>query len=167
MGILSGNPKEEPLHAGEVYHLWTHLLGLKSFLVTLEIFANHTGDHDLKIFLGDLKDNCIKQEEQQVEAILKESGIRLPPAPPARPNVEVQDIPAGARFNDPEIAALVTKDLGAGLVVCSTIMGLSIREDIAQMFGDFHTQKAEYASRLLTINKDKGWLVPPPLMAKN
>ncbi|PLS14778.1 hypothetical protein CVD28_26105 [Bacillus sp. M6-12] len=167
MGILSGNPKEEPLHAGEVFHLWTHLHGTKGMLVTLEIFANHTGDNDLKILLEDLKDNCIKQEEQQVEAILKECGIRLPPAPPNRPNVEVQDIPAGARFNDPEIAALVSKDIAAGMVVCSTIMGLSIREDIAQMFGEFHSQKSEYAAKLLTINKEKGWLVPPPLMARN
>ncbi|RFU61991.1 DUF3231 family protein [Peribacillus glennii] len=166
MGILSGNPKEEPLHSGEVFHLWTHLHGTKELLVTLEVLINHTGDHDLKILLGDLKDNCIKQEEQQVETLLKESGIRLPPAPPERPNVEVQDIPAGARFNDPEIASMVSKEIAAGMVVASTIMGLSIREDIAEMYGEFHTQKAEYGAKLLKINKEKGWIVPPPLMAK-
>ncbi|RFU63266.1 DUF3231 family protein [Bacillus sp. V59.32b] len=166
MGILSGNPKEEPLHSGEVFHLWTHLQATKGLLVTLQVLINHTGDNDLKILLGDLKDNCIKQEEQQVEAILKESGIRLPPAPPDRPNVELQDIPAGARFNDPEIAAMVAKEIAAGMVLSSSIMGLSIREDIAEMYGEFHVQKTEYAGKLLKINKEKGWIVPPPLMAK-
>jgi hypothetical protein len=166
LGILSGNPKEEPLHSGEVFNLWSHLHATKGFLVTLQVLINHTGDDDLKILLGDLKDNCIKQEEQQVEAILKESGIRLPPAPPDRPNVEIQDIPAGARFNDPEIAAMVSKDIAAGMVLSSSIMALCIREDIAEMYGEFHVQKSEYATKLLKINKEKGWIVPPPLMAK-
>ncbi|PLR78673.1 hypothetical protein CU633_03720 [Bacillus sp. V3-13] len=166
MGILSGNPQEEPLHSGEVFNLWSHLYGTKGTLVTLQVLINHTGDHDLKVFLEDLQENCLTQEAQQVEAVLKETGIRLPPAPPDRPNVEVQDIPAGARFNDPEVAALVQKEIMAGQILCSYIMGISIREDIGEMYGEFHTQKAEYATKLLTIIKDKGWLVPPPLHIK-
>jgi hypothetical protein len=31
------------------------------------------------------------------------------------------------------------------------------------MFGNFHTTKAQYGARLLRINKEKGWLIPPPL----
>ncbi|CAM3719461.1 DUF3231 family protein [Mesobacillus zeae] len=166
MGILNGNPKDEPLHSGEIFSLWSHLLDTKGFLVTLQVFINHTGDHDLKVFLGDLSENCITQEEQQVETILKENGIRLPPAPPDRPMVHVEDIPAGARFNDPEIASLTGRELFAGKVLCSYIMGISIREDIAAMYNEFHTQKAEYHEKLLQINKQKGWLVPPPLNIK-
>ncbi|PLR82386.1 DUF3231 family protein [Bacillus sp. V33-4] len=166
MGILSGNPQDEPLHSGEVFNLWSHLYGTKGTLVTLQVLANHTGDHDLKVFLEDLKENCLKQEAEQVEAVLKETGIRLPPAPPDRPNVEVQDIPAGARFNDPEIATLVQKEIMTGKILCSYIIGISIREDIGEMYGEFHTQKAEYESKLLKITKDKGWLVPPPLNIK-
>ncbi|NHM33781.1 DUF3231 family protein [Neobacillus terrae] len=166
MGILSGNPQDEPLHSGEVFNLWSHLFGTKAYLVTLQVFYNHTGDHDLRVFIEDLMENCIKQEEQQVEVILKENGIRLPPAPPGRPNVPIEDIPAGARFNDPEIAALIGKELTTGKIYDSYIMGISIREDIAQLFNEFHTQKAEYAEKLLKISKEKGWLVPPPLNLK-
>ncbi|PLR95242.1 DUF3231 family protein [Bacillus sp. T33-2] len=166
MGVLSGNPQDEPLHSGEVFALWSHLLSTKGFLVTLQIFTNHTGDHDLKIFLGDLSENCIKQEEQQVEAILSQNGIRIPPAPPARPEVQLEDIPAGARFNDPEIASMVAKDLMAGKILSSYITGISIREDIAAMYEEFYTKKSEYGAKLLKINKEKGWLVPPPLMVK-
>ena len=166
MGILSGNPKEEPVHAGEVFNLWTHLLDSKGLLVTLQVLGNHTGDHDLKVFLQDLSENCIKQEEQQVEMILKENGIRLPPAPPDRPMVNIEDIPAGARFNDPEIAVLVNRELMAGKILFSYIIGISIREDISEMYHEFHTQRVEYQDKLLKITKEKGWLVPPPLSLK-
>lgn len=166
MAILGGKPEEEPLHAGEVFNTWTYLYDTKGYLVTLQVLINHTGDHDLKVFLEDLLENSFTQEAQQVEVILKETGIRLPPAPPDRPNVEVQDIPAGARFNDPEIAALVQKELRTGKITCSYIMGISIREDIATMFSEFHTQKEEYAQKLLKLTKEKGWIVSPPINIK-
>ncbi|WP_174733399.1 DUF3231 family protein [Mesobacillus harenae] len=166
MGILSGNPQDEPLHAGEVFHLWTHLFETKSFLVTLQIMLNHTGDHDLKTFIGDLTENCITQEGQQSEAILKENGIRLPPAPPDRPKVQIEDIPAGARFNDPEIALAIGRELKLGKLMGTYITGIAIREDVAQMFNDFNTQRAEYEDKLLKLTKEKGWLTPPPLNLK-
>lgn len=42
-------------------------------------------------------------------------------------------------------------------------MGEAIREDIAMMFGQFHVQKAALGAKALRLNKEKGWLVPPPL----
>ena len=54
-------------------------------------------------------------------------------------------------------------NIAAGLVSCSTIMGQCIREDIAMMFGQFHLQKAALGAKVLRLNKEKGWLVPPPL----
>jgi hypothetical protein len=166
MGTLNDNPQNEPLHAGEVFHLWSYLHGTKEYLVSLQVFNNHTGDEDLKAFLDDVTENSYTHEEQQVESLLKETGIRLPPAPPDRPNVELQDIPAGARFNDPEIASQVKKELVMGRMLCSYMMGIAIRTDIAEMFGEFHTQKADYESKLLKIIKEKGWIVAPPLNIK-
>lgn len=63
---------------------------------------------------------------------------------------------------DPEIAAALSKEIAGGLVACSTMIGQSIREDIAMMFGQFHTQKAALGAKVLKLNKEKGWLVPPP-----
>jgi hypothetical protein len=166
MGMFSGKPENEPLHSGEVFNLWSHLYATKGYLVTLQIFINHTGDHDLKVFLEDLLENCYKQEEQQTEAILKQNGIRLPPAPPARPDVQVEDIPAGARFNDPEIAFLVQRELMVGKILGSYVTAIAIRSDISEMFGEFHVQKSEYEEKLLKITKDKGWIVPPPINLK-
>ena len=41
---------------------------------------------------------CCKDENEQLENILKVNGVALPPAPPERPNARLEDIPAGARF---------------------------------------------------------------------
>lgn len=166
MGVLGDKPEEEPLHSGEVFNIWTYLYNTKAYLVTLQVLINHSGDTDLQTLLEDLLENCFTEEEEQVEMLLKETGIRLPPAPPDRPNVEVQDIPAGARFNDAEIAMLVQNELKSRKIFCSYIIGIAIREDIAEMFGDFHTQQAEYEQKLLTITKEKGWLVSPPINIK-
>ena len=166
MGALNNKSQDEPLHSGEVYNLWSYLYNIKGTLVTMQVFINHTGEHDLKILLEDLLENGFTQEEQQVEVLLKESGIRLPPAPPDRPNVEVQDIPAGARFNDPEIAVLVKKELIAGRILCSYITGIAIREDLRSLFSEFSTQKDEYELKLLKLMKEKGWMVSPPINIK-
>ncbi|OIJ16818.1 hypothetical protein BKP37_04610 [Anaerobacillus alkalilacustris] len=163
MGILSGNPKDEPMHYGEVSSIWVYLSGVNSTIAAYQTFINHTGDGDLKKFIEDKIRNEMKPQVQELEALLKENGIALPPAPPERPIANLESIPVGARFNDSEIAMTIAKNIATGLVSCSQIMGEAIREDIATIFGKYHVEKATYGLRLLRIQKEKGWLVPPPL----
>ncbi|WP_202078201.1 DUF3231 family protein [Caldalkalibacillus salinus] len=162
MGILSGNPKEEPMHYGEVYGTWTFLLMAKGKLVSYQTLINHVGDEDLKQLILNIMDNT-KQEIEQLEQVLKENEIGLPPTPPERPHANLEDIPTGARFNDPEIATMIAADSSAGLVACSTYMGQGIREDLIAMYAQFHTQRATLGGKMLRLLKEKGWLTPPPL----
>jgi hypothetical protein len=162
MGILSGNPQNEPMHYGEVFGVWSYLSTTKGMLAGYQLFINHCGDDDLDDFLRDTTQS-MKEEIKQVENLLKINGIALPPSPPEKPVANMESIPAGARVTDPEISARVSMDIAQGLVSCSQVIGQSIREDIAMMFGQFHTTKAQFGARLLRINKEKGWLIPPPL----
>lgn len=162
MGILSGNPKEEPMHYGEVFTTWTYLMAGNGMASAYQTMFHHAGDDDLKKLLMEAQDLC-HQEKKQIEELLKENGIGLPPTLPDRPEACLEDIPIGARFQDPEIAAKLAADVAGGLVACSTIIGQSIREDIALMFGQIHTQKAALGAKVLRMNKEKGWLIPPPL----
>lgn len=162
MGILSGNPKNEPLHYGEVYGLWSYLLAGKALIAANETHLNHVGDADLHSLLSEAIQQG-KQEVKEIEEILKEVGVGLPPTPPERPKARLEDIPVGARFMDPEISAGLGAETAAGLVLCSQMMGQCIREDIAMMFGKFHVQKAAFGAKVLRLNKEKGWLIPPPL----
>ena len=162
MGVLSGNPKDQPMHYGEVFSTWSFLLTAKGTIAGYQTYLNHAGDEDLKKLLQEALDSG-KQEDKQIETLLKENGVGLPPTPPDRPDANLEEIPAGARVTDPEIAAMLSANTAAGLVACSTIIGQSIREDIATMFGQFHIQKAAFGAKVLRLNKEKGWLIPPPL----
>lgn len=165
LGILSGNPKDEPLHYGEVFTVWSNLMVDYGMIAGFQTFYNHTGDVDLKKFIEDAI-QVAREEIKILEKILKSNGVGLPLAPPERPVARVEDIPPGARFNDPEISAALSADIAAGLVACSQAMGISLREDIALMYGQFHLAKAQLGAKLLRMNKEKGWLVPPPLHLK-
>lgn len=162
MGILSGNPQNEPLHYGEVFSLWSFSLTSKGMVSGCQAFLNHAGDKDLHKLLEEIINQC-QQEINQVDALLKENGVGLPPATPEKPKANLEDIPVGARVTDQEIAAGLSMDIAAGLVSCSQIIGQSIREDVAMMFGQFHMQKAAIGGKVLRLNKEKGWLIPPPL----
>jgi hypothetical protein len=162
MGILSGNPQEEPMHYGEVFGTWNYLLTAKSTIAGYQVQLNHAGDEELKKLLKDSIEGC-QEEVKQVEILLKENGIGLPPTPPEPPHACLDDIPTGARMADNAIAASLSANIASGLVACSAIIGQSIREDVAMMFGQFHLQKAQLGAKVLRLVKEKGWLIPPPL----
>lgn len=162
MGVFTGNPKKEPMHYGEVFAIWGYLLAEKSMIPMYQTLINHTGDKDLK----DLLEEAIvigKEQEKEIKKLLKKNGVALPPAPPERPEANLEDIPAGARIMDQEIASMVSMNTAKGLVACSAIMGESHREDIGLMFGKFHTDKAQFGLKALRLNKQKGWIISPPL----
>ncbi|MFB5661524.1 DUF3231 family protein [Alteribacillus sp. HJP-4] len=162
MGMMSGNPKKEPMHYGEIFGMWSYLSVAKGAYALYETFMNHAGDEDLKDLIKGLLKN-IEQEEAEIEETLKVNGIPLPPTPPERSMAKLEDIPMGARINDPEIAAHIATDIATGLVACSQVMGQSTREDIALMFGKYHMSKAQAGAKGLRLSKKKGWLIAPPL----
>lgn len=162
MGILSGHSKDEPLHDGEVFGAWSYMISNNGLLSIYQAFINHAGDKELKSMLEEAV-RTMKDENQSIGELLKENGIALPPALPDRPVASAEEIPVGARFLDPEISAVISVNAAQGLVACSLVMGQAIREDIALMFGQFHASKALFGAKLLRLNKEKAWLVPPPL----
>ncbi|WP_077623546.1 DUF3231 family protein [Sediminibacillus massiliensis] len=166
MGIMSGNQKNQPLHYGEVFGIWSFLAANKGMIAGYQTMANHTGDRDLKKYIEDTI-QAMKQESEDIEEVLKNNGIALPPSPPERAKAALEQIPPGARFNDPEISAALSRDVAQGLVACSQVIGQCIREDIAMMFGQMHMNKAQMGAKLLRMNKEKGWLIPPPLHNQN
>ncbi|MGP4060325.1 DUF3231 family protein [Halobacillus litoralis] len=162
MGIMSGSQQKEPLHYGEVFSLWSYLSVSKGAHARYQTFYNHAGDQELKRLLEELA-RGIEQETKEVAEILKANGVVLPPSPPERSVADVEDIPVGARLNDPEISAIISSDIAQGLVACSQAMGGALREDIAILFGQFHMNKAQAGAKVLRLNKEKGWVVLPPM----
>lgn len=48
MGILSGNPKDEPMHYGEIYSVWQLSALAKGSVSFYQACLNHAGDKELK-----------------------------------------------------------------------------------------------------------------------
>ncbi|KRF03397.1 hypothetical protein ASG89_23455 [Paenibacillus sp. Soil766] len=165
MGILSGNPKDEPLHYGEIFSCWQASTVAKGAVSCYQAYLNHSGDKELKKILDDLIDQA-KLEIKELDKILVENGLAPIPAFPERPSVKLEDIPVGARFNDPEISAIIAADTSLGLVACSQAMGQAIREDIGALFAKYHITKTALGLKILEMSKEKGWLIPPPLQIK-
>ncbi|MGY4691266.1 DUF3231 family protein [Salibacterium sp. K-3] len=165
MGILGGHPQDEPMHYGEIFGAWSYLNGVKGIISGYETWMNHTGDADLFKLLESIVDQA-KREETEIEELLKSNGTTLPPSPPERAYSDMDSIPAGARFNDAEISAAVSRDITSGMMACSQMIGQSLREDIAMLFDRYHTTKVQTGAKLLQMNKDKGWLVVPPLQTE-
>lgn len=162
LGILSGHSKDEPLHDGEVFGVWSYMIANNGLLSIYQAFINHAGDKDLISMLEDAV-KMMKEENKLTAELLKINGIALPPALPDRPVASAEEIPVGARFADPEISAILAMNSSQGLVACSLVMGQAIRDDIGMMFGQFHASKAMFGAKLLRMNKEKAWIVPPPL----
>lgn len=165
MGILNGNPKDEPLHYGEIFSIWAASTAAKGAISCYQAYVYHAGDKDLKEILKDLIDQA-KQEIKELDTLLTDNGIAAAPMMPERPQVKLEDIPVGARFADPEIAAKIAADTSIGLVACSQAMGQCIRVDVGALFAKYHLSKAALGARILQMNKEKGWLIPPPLLVK-
>lgn len=163
MGILDGKQKQEPMHYGEVFGAWNYLMVAQSTFIQNQVMLNHTGDKDLIKFLEDYNNDVLKPQIKELSDLLKINGVELPPSAPERPKANFEDIPAGARLLDSEIANTRAQLLATGLLGCSQIMGNSTREDIGLMFEEFHKEKAKLAGRILKLLKEKGWLMPPPL----
>jgi len=163
MGILSGNPQDEPLHYGEVFGLWSSLSVAKAALDGYQVYINHTGDQDLKGFLKQVIETSIKPSIKELEEVLLHNDIAVPPTPSERPEADLEQIPAGARFQDAQIAYMVAAEIAAGVVACGQGVSQSIREDVGLLYGQMGAKKAKDGAALLQIMKDKGWLVPPPL----
>ncbi|QMV39840.1 DUF3231 family protein [Cohnella cholangitidis] len=165
MGILSGNPKDEPMHYGEVSNVWGSSTMAKGVISCYQAYLNHAGDSDLKKLIDDYIDQA-KLEVKELDVLLQDNGIAPAPMMPDRPKVKLEDIPVGARFADQEIAAALSADSVGGLVYCSQAMAMCIREDIGALFAKYHAAKTILSGRLLRLLKEKGWLIPPPLHLK-
>ncbi|MDS9472773.1 DUF3231 family protein [Sporosarcina pasteurii] len=166
MGVMDGNPKKEPMHYGEIIGTWSFIGANNGLISGYEAFVNHASDPDL-IKLLEEAIKMMKSETKELEKVLKNNGITPPPSLPGRPKANADDIPEGARLSDVEISGAVSINVGQGLVSCSMVMGQCLREDIAMMFGKYHVERALFGAKLLRLNKEKGWIIPPPLHINN
>lgn len=161
--LLNNNPQGDPLHYGEIFGSWQHLMQAKGCFTKYQLLKNHTNDNELRSFLNEMMDDVIKPEIPKLESILKQNGIMPPPSRPDKPPAEAERIPVGARFTEEEISMCIQHDLVTALTSCTQIISITTRKDIGKIFATHQAEIILMASVLLDLMKAKGWLIVPPL----
>lgn len=157
---LDNGPKT-PLHVGEVMGCWTYLTALVEMLRFEEIGLNTTTDDEVKEMLNDAYKLC-KAQADRLESFLKEEGIPLPETSAPKPNSSPQNIPAGARITDEELANGVSIKVALAIVECATGQAQSIRLDVGIMWAEFQSEMLTFSASLKQMLRQRGWLKTPP-----
>lgn len=152
---------KEKVNLMEAQILWDAAYILEVGISADEVLHNHCKDKDLKSFLKGKLDKVDKPMLEKIRQIMEEEKVLAPPQFPSKSVVDSKDIPLGASFTDQEIALWISAGLKTGLMGLSGAMACFVREDIAMEFGKFHTEKVGLAKKLLTLMKEKEWLIVP------
>lgn len=65
MGMFNKNQKQEPMHYGEVFVVWSALSSAKGQLAGYLVYYNHAGDEDLKIFVAEIEAKLLKLNKKK------------------------------------------------------------------------------------------------------
>ncbi|MEC9488486.1 MAG: DUF3231 family protein [Halanaerobium sp.] len=163
MGLFSDKVMDEPLHFGEIYYIWEHLMKAKGCMSKFQLLKNHTEDQELRDFIADMNKNLIETEIKYLDEVLLENGIETPPDAKDVPLAETNSIPTGARFTDMEVASCIANDLKTAMTSTSMIIGLSTNDDITKFFAQHHNQLVKFGGILLKMMKKNCWLIKPPV----
>jgi len=163
-GIFStytDNEPKSPLHVGEVMNIWTYHTMLAELNRFVEIGLNTTTDDELIEALKNSYTDCHKQVED-IENLLRDEGITLPPTTERKPHSDPNDVPQGAKMSDEEIANGVSVKQVSAITLCATGLAQSIRMDIANMWLRFFLNRAKYGAYFVPLARKRGWLKVPP-----
>lgn len=155
-------PADMPLHVGESYFLWRYLTTVMAARTLCQLLKNHTRDKELRgaidAFIKDVEEPQIKT----LTELMHKEGIAFPQFTPDKPAADELAIPAGAKFEEVEIANLLVVKIEGLVTLANMSMLQSLRNDIATMFLQFEGQLMPVGLKMKQVMSDKGWLVVPP-----
>jgi hypothetical protein len=157
--FLDGEKK--PLNIIEVANLWLYLAICNNTLRNEELAYNVAEDSELKKKLQDARD-IHKAIAEEINKLLKDEGVSLPDDTPEKPLVGRQNIPAGAKLNDEEIANLMSFNLLLGINYASRSLTEAIRPDVGFIFFKVIIRKNALGITLKDLMQKRGWLRNPP-----
>ncbi|MGE5673006.1 MAG: DUF3231 family protein [Mycobacterium leprae] len=161
--LKSATQPRSPLHAGEVFILWSLYVGVVESRVICQLVGNHTNDTSLKEtiehFINDLEEPLTKR----LKDFLAHEGIGIPPGTGDKPRTNEALIPPGAKFTDAEIANLLVVKVEGLLNLCHAGLGQSLRDDVGLMLAETYQHVLAQGFTLKKLMRQRGWLRVPPL----
>lgn len=158
--LLDG--EKEPLHVGEVMHLWSFLQNTELIIRLDQIAYNTTDDPELKEKLKDLIQEVNKPIAHEIKEFLLQEGVPLPKSSAEKPLSGLnQKVHAGIKLTDEEIANLVAYNLVESMRSAVLSITDATRVDVALMFAKFQMMKMNFATTLKPLMENRGWLNEP------
>ncbi len=83
--------------------------------MAIKFISTIPGTQILKDFIKDVINNSIKPSIKEIEDILVANDVVVPPTPAERPEVDIEQIPVGARLQDAQVAYAIARDFANGI----------------------------------------------------
>lgn len=157
---IDNDPKPPP-HIGEAMGCWLYYTALAEEVPAVEAALNTTTDTELINLLNECKKLALHQKNI-LEKLMIEEGIPLSPVSQSKPKSDPDSIPLGVKVTDNEIANFISIKIASNIVMCSTNMTQSVRNDIGLMWARLHAEKMIFGMELKTAMRKRGWIKVPP-----
>ncbi|MFT8321105.1 MAG: DUF3231 family protein [Bacillus sp. (in: firmicutes)] len=149
------------LHIGEAMGAWLYYTTIAEEIPVLETALNTTTDNVLIDMIKKANELAVHQRKE-LEHFMLQEGIPVSDTSSHKPKSDPNAIPLGVKSTDSEIANFISAKIASNIVMCSTNISQSIRNDVGLMWVRFHTEKTIYGMDVKTKMREHGWIKIPP-----
>ncbi|MET4559566.1 DUF3231 family protein [Lysinibacillus parviboronicapiens] len=160
MAYFNGNLTSLSLRFNELFTIWTHLTLNNGYITANHSFYKHALDKDLRAIIVEFIE-VLKDGNKQLEQLLTENHIAIPPMPRENLTMQLRDIRGVKKVNDTDISAVLSMNIASALIASTQAMEASTQTNLTKLFGQFHMKNAILGAKLIQLSKDKGWLPVP------
>lgn len=160
MELINGNL--ESLRFKEIFKIWTQLGVNNGYIASNHAFFKHAVDKNLKAIIVEFI-QCLKEENKQLTALLKDSGVLAPPTAIEYGKLKMGDIRGKTAINDTEISAILSMNIASSVITVSQALEISVQKKHTTKYGELHMRYAILGAKLIELSKDKGWLLAPAI----
>jgi hypothetical protein len=153
--------QQNPLHVGEVTHVWVLVTLIEEGLTVYQQSLNTTKDDELIHALRNSQQAATNIAEN-LRSFLRKEGIPLPPASEDKPLSDPDSIPLGVKHTDKELANLTSAKIAAEITLLGQALAVCIRDDIGKLFFEIQYEIFKFGSSFKKLMNQRGWLKIPP-----
>jgi hypothetical protein len=153
--------EKRPLSVMEAANLWYFLAISETTMRNEEVAYNLAQDKELKDQLWEAKVSVHQPIAKEIQEFLLKEKVPLPQGTPPKP-VASYELPEGAKFNDEEIANLMSFNLLIGITFATRGLTESIRADVGLIFFKVIVRKTLFGASVKKLMSKRGWLHAPP-----
>lgn len=157
--------KKDSLNMNEVGILWDELTSRYLSQVNMEIYLASTKDKDLINLIKWGLNEIVLPQMEQLEAVLKNEGITIPPRPPLR---QYQYSPGQVnkiRTSDDELIGLLTVAFQAAIALHTRALTIAYRDDLVELCEKLLFNELKGFEKLMALARARQALSNPPVVS--